>query len=260
MIITPALAKAMLTKNTANRPVSQNHVLNLAREMSMGKWVSNAEPIRLGYDEHGNERVIDGQHRLHSVVLSGVSIRALVVTGLSADVFSTIDIGVRRSAGETLAALGEKNPRELAATLAIVERYNTGRIAAQQKYSNREVVDMLDKYPGVRNSVELCDKTKKLLPRSVLAGCHFIFSLQDKDAADLMVSKLLSGSGLNEKEPVFMLRERLVQNSMSKTKLSYPYIMALVIKTWNAQRRGTPLRLLIWRETGFASEEFPVAA
>jgi hypothetical protein len=56
-----------------------------------------------------------------------------------------------------------------------------------------------------------------------------------------------------------MLRERLMNNAISKAKLKQEYIMALFIKTWNARRAGKMLRQLIYRTEGKTPEQFPIA-
>jgi hypothetical protein len=63
---------------------------------------------------------------------------------------------------------------------------------------------------------------------------------------------------LEEESPWYILRERLVANSLSKAKLTKPYMMALCIKAWNIARRGGKAKLVRWREKGDSAEPFPV--
>lgn len=76
--------------------------------------------------------------------------------------------------------------------------------------------------------------------------------------ADEFVERVLRGTGLEEGTPWYVLRERLMKNSISKAKLSKPYVMALCIKAWNHARAGTKVRFLRWREEGEKGEQFPV--
>lgn len=253
--ITPALAKSMLERNTGNRTVNQDHVLMLAREMSLGRWKLNGDTICMN-----GERMIDGQHRLLAVVKSGVTIETLVVEGLPSDVFNTKDIGKKRTAADTLSVLGENQCKSLAAALVVVDRYMTGRVGKQVRYTNTEIEDLLAKYPEVRRSVRVSWETKKLVARSVLTGCHYLFAKKDESAADQFVQQLISGSGIIEGDPVYVLRERILQNSLAKAKLSCDYLMAIIIKAWNHKRAGNNIRSLRYREEGENPEAFPVVA
>jgi len=121
--VTPEWAEETLKKNIGNRPLNVQHVDKLAKEMTNGRWKVNGDTICLN-----GSRVIDGQHRLHAVVQSGITIETLVVEGLSSDVFDTKDVGKRRSAGDTLGVAGEKNACRLAAALILIDKYFTGRV------------------------------------------------------------------------------------------------------------------------------------
>lgn len=251
--VTPELAMKMLERNTGNRTVNQDHVLTLAREMSLGRWKLNGSTISIN-----DERLIDGQHRLLAVVKSGVPIETIIVEGLPSGVFDTIDVGKKRTSSDTLSARGETHCKNLAAALAVVDRYVTGRVGKVVRYTNTEIEDLLSKYPEIRRSVRVCTDTKKLVPKSVLTGCHYLFSRKDETDADRFVQHVISGSGITEEDPVYVLRERLLQNSLAKAKLSGDYIMAITIKAWNYGRSATKVRYLRFREEGERPEPFPV--
>lgn len=251
--ITPEIAKTLLSKNYCNRRLDKKYVKVLAREMSAGRWKFNGDTII-----YNDDRLIDGQHRLSAVIESGVTIETLVVDGLNSDVFDTKDVGKRRSAGDTLALRGEVNSNNLAAALGVIDRYMTGRVNQSVRYTNTEIEELLEKYPEVRRSVRVCQDTRKLAPQATLTGCHYLFALKDEQKADEFVKKFLTGLGLKEGEPVYLLRERMMQNSLAKAKLSPHYIMAIIIKAWNYQQAGTKIRMLRYREEGECPESFPI--
>ena len=206
---------------------------------------------------NGN-RLIDGQHRLSAVVMSGVSIQSFVVEGLTDDVFDTKDIGKRRSHAETLATKGEKNTSRLAAALMLVDKYITGRSDKQVCYTNMEIQELLEKYPGVRESAAANYRARGLAYLSVIDACHYLFSQKDPDLANEFVDKVMRGTGLEEGSPWYALRERLVSNSLLKSKMPRPDMMALCIKAWNATRAGTQIRVLRWNDRGQFAEAFPI--
>jgi hypothetical protein len=251
--ITPALAAEMLKRNTRNRPVNVHHVKRLAREMEMGRWKVNGGTICFNGD-----LLIDGQHRLQAVVESGKQIKTYVVEGLPSDVFNTIDTGKRRDAGDTLALMGIKNSRKVASAVTFVERIVTGKIYWNSRLavSNSEVQDLYAKYPGIEESVRIADGKRSVCPQMVLAGLHYLFALRDKQAADAFVEDIKSGKNLHEGDGVYLLRERLVQNSYMKQKLRSEFIAALAIKAWNARRAGKKVSVLKFLD----SESFPLIA
>ena len=248
--ITPELAGEMMKKNIGNRPLNIKHVDKLVKEMKSGRWKINGDTICL----NGN-RIIDGQHRLSAIIQSGITIRTLVVEGLSSDVFDTKDVGKKRSAGDTLGVAGEQNACRLAAALIMIDKYYSQRVEKTVMYSNTEIEELLTKYPKSRDSIQMYKSGPGLMFPSVLDACHYIFSQKDPWMADEFVDKVVRGISLIEGSPWYVLRERLVNNSMSKAKLSKAYMMALCIKAWNYARSHKKVRFLKYEN----SEDFPFA-
>ena len=252
--ITPADAEALLEINTANRPLTERHILNLSKEMMRGRWKINGDMIRIS----ATNIIIDGQHRLHAVVRSGITIQTWVIYGLSDDVFDTIDVGRRRSSADTLSCRGEKNAVRLGAALIMIEKYMTGRAETNVRFTNTEVEELLAKYPQARESVMSSSNAKGLLIPSVLDACHYLFSKKDPVMTAVFMEKLFKGIGLEEGDPWYALRERLVMNSLSNAKLSKGLLMALCIKAWNAARHGKRISKLQLNTVQGKLENFPV--
>lgn len=94
VLVTPAIAKRWLEQNTdSNRNISNTTVESYAREMTAGRWSLTHQGI--AFNVVGE--LVDGQHRLNAVVLSGVSVVMLVTTGLRVEYNSPIDVGYNRS-------------------------------------------------------------------------------------------------------------------------------------------------------------------
>jgi hypothetical protein len=258
VMMTPELAKVYLERNTHNRPLNKNHVKFISREMKAGRWKRNGDTVCMN-----GTRLIDGQHRLHGIVDSGVTVPILLVEGLDDDVFDTKDFGKKRSAADVLAIKGEKHYALLAAAVVFVDRYMTGQIEqAKRTYSPVEVEELVAKYgDDLRVSVDFCSKlgTKRLVANSVMAGLHYVFAKFDKEQSDGFWKSLIGGHGLDEESPVFVLRERLVSNSMAKGKLKPEYVAALCIRAWNHMRAGTTVKCLKYQESGRGTHAFPMA-
>ena len=84
-IISPEQAQAYLTNNAKHRKVKQKKVDEYMKEMRDGKWRLNGKVLI--FDRNG--RLLNGQHRLHAVVQSGVSLTTLVVRGVDPSVLET---------------------------------------------------------------------------------------------------------------------------------------------------------------------------
>lgn len=248
--ITPAIAMDLLEKNYGNRSLNKDHVERLAKEIKEGRWKINGDMIRIG----NSGRILDGQHRLNAVIKSGRTIQTWMMEGLDDDIFDTIDVGKKRSGGDTLASLGEEHPFRLAAALALVDKYMTGRVLSYTLYSNGEIKELAEKYPLVRDAIVSKTNGKGILPPAVIDACNYLFSQKDPKAASEFIDRVLKGHGLEEWDPAYILRERLVMNTVSKSKLKRGYIFALCIKAWNAYRSGRKMRCLRVRE----NEDFPI--
>lgn len=256
--VTPKLAEEMLNRNNLNRPMSENHVDELTRELAEGRWKFNGDTIR--EDKNGN--ILDSQHRLMACVRSGVSFSAILVSGLEPDVFDTIDAGKIRNASDVLALRGETNAGRLAPTLRFVSNVSLGAGNRKNKYTNTEIEAALASHPGVRDSVaRVKDSDAKLLvPFPILAGCHYLFAQKDRELADRVIGQIISGTELAEDDPVHVFRERMLQLSLGKHRPSAVYIAALLIKAWNQVRAGEKHKGLSFRLGGKTPEKFPMAA
>jgi len=81
VLVSPELAAEWLKKNNTgeNRAVSQEVIANYAMDMKNNKWDLTHQGICFGEDG----ALVDGQHRLHAIVMAGVTV-AMMVTRTSA--------------------------------------------------------------------------------------------------------------------------------------------------------------------------------
>ena len=92
LTVTPAHAEKWLEMNTDNRRIRPSHVRHLAKQMEMGRWMLSPEPIVFTPN-----RLLDGQHRLSAVLMSGCTIEASVALVQNEDVFRVLDQGANRN-------------------------------------------------------------------------------------------------------------------------------------------------------------------
>lgn len=253
--ITQEMAKNLLLNNPKNRPIKRRHLEFLSEEMRCRRWKFNGDTIRIATDGS----LIDGQHRLEAVARTGVSIQTLLVDNLDPDVFDTIDSGAKRSAGDTLSVVGERNGRNLAAALVVADELLIGKTDFFRtiRVSNSEILNMLDRHPNIRKSLYWGRIMCRLAPPSITVALHYIFSRSNQEQADCFFRAVASGQSLEIFNPALVLRERLIDNATAKGKVSRRYMAALFIKAWNSWLAGTKLKNLRFREVGESPEKFP---
>jgi hypothetical protein len=97
--VSPAMAEEWLRKNISNRKVRPSWVLELSRRITAGEWKLTHQGI--AFDR--NNVLIDGQHRLHAIVKSGVTVPMQVTFGfdvVNRAVDFPVDCGALRRAND----------------------------------------------------------------------------------------------------------------------------------------------------------------
>jgi hypothetical protein len=264
-VITPEHATSILENMTCNRKVRDRHVTRLAHMMRDGEWHDDAgDPIRFGSDN----QLLDGQHRLWAIVQSGIPRRMVVLRGIQTGTMAVLDTGVRRTLADYLGMQGEHYYKTLAGTLSFLWNYEiTGTLDGStdwhkdtKSFSIGRGLELLDRNPGIRDS---------LLPGTLLsrhmhggparwAAIHYtLFQVDPLDAA-VFANMLVTGEGIPAGSPVSLLRQRLLQNITSMTKLPTREYTALVLKSWNLWRRGLDVKLLSYKPGGAYPEAYPI--
>ena len=251
-VFTPDCAREALAYNPNNRPLNEKRVRLLADAIERGEWMVNGETII--FSDTG--QLLDGQHRLAAVVSPGEPIETLVVRGMPLSVFSTLDAGRSRTAGDALSVKGESNCKNLAAALKMINNYNTRRPASRDPKTNAEILELLATHPNIRNSVRF---RLPFCPPVITATAHYIFDGINPSECEKFFDDLKVGAGLPIDDAVFRLRERLMDNRMAKAKLPPHHLLALFIFAWNARRQNKPVTSLRWRESGPTAQAFPIA-
>ena len=145
-ILSPCAARLLLkSHNGRNRGLKRHQNHFLLGQIECGKFVYNGESIVIGDDG----QVMNGQHRLTSCAESGRAIEVLMVFGVPADAFVTIDQGARRSGSDVLSIEGHKNCVALAGCLRQVDNYfrdaigKTHAAGHSQRHDNAKFLELL---------------------------------------------------------------------------------------------------------------------
>lgn len=261
--VTPALAEQWLARNTNNRKLSQAVVQQYAGAMERGEW--NLGNAAIAKDPEGN--LLDGQHRLHAVVRSGVTIRQMLVEGLAPHTQDSMDSGRKRTLEQQLDRYGYKNARDLAATLNFLYRIEQEKDVrhARTTLTTKQALDMLERYPSIIDSVAYAVKIRpKKLGYSVtaIAGLHFLWSQTAPEDAQVFFDSVISGAGLSEEDPRHILKRTLdksvVQAKSRRQQVDTRNHAAIMIKAFNAWRTGRVMQRIYWTPGGARPEPFPM--
>ena len=228
MTITPQEASLWLdTKNSKNRPISENSVAKYSQEMLQGRWRLNAQPII--FNKSG--QLANGQHRLLACVRANTPFETVVTYGMDDDAFDTIDDCNTRSLADVLHIKGEASSILLAAGVRFLWEYATGQIEHKDLRKGRIATKLLleatpDKHRKITTSVKFYSMLKArpgglMIPAGMAIGLHYLFSLIEEKKADEFFSRLQSGLELTDDNPVYILRARLIAGQKeASTKLT----------------------------------------
>lgn len=256
VMVTPDMAEVMLTDRGPNRHVAASVINKYARDMAAGRWRLNGQTIKIASDG----RLLDGQHRLEAAKKAKRPFPAIIVEGLSPDIFSSLDIGRRRAMSDVLRERGEINTIILASSLRWLWMIQNGVVlAANSSPTNSELLELLERYPDIRASLRHVAAIRDIMGSGIAAALHRTFADTDSARADEFFDRLIDGVQLAENSPILRLRERLLKaRSVNRVRLPEAERLAISIKAWNAFRQGRPIQLLLWRNKGAAREPLPM--
>lgn len=256
--LTPELATSLLEHNNLNRPLNDQHVQRIARQIEEGKWKFNGDTIKVA--DSGD--VLDGQHRLWAVIEAKKPIETILVRGIERDAFATIDtLRKPRSGSDVLALNGATHYRPAtAAALQWLIRWNRRCLeewkAPQNRVENADIEQAFAENPGIVRAVERASKLRRIANPGIMGFFYYVLANRNIDIAERMMHTLENPAGVGVTDPFFLLRSYFLSDHQ-KQKLPLVSI-ALCIKAANAASRGDKLRTLTWRYQGKAAESFPV--
>jgi hypothetical protein len=241
--ITPAEATNWLRCNMHNRPVRKRHVEFLAGEIKNGNWQINGQAIVIAEDE----QVLDGQHRLLAIIEAGIPIKSMVVYGISAAAFSTIDTGAVRSSADALCLHFSEHPlyivKAVAAAVPWVKQLEKGSMHKNpKKLSNTEIIAY------AKDHLSLFERASTLLhygsdnrPLSAGVGTalYECFARKSEETADDFFRDLYTGENLARSQVEYILRLAFTKDMQRITSKLPLYIkVRMTVKAWNWRRRG----------------------
>ncbi len=263
--VTPDMAREWLENMAPNRKVSRVNLENLMKAMLEGRWHQDASPIK--FNRTGN--LIDGQHRLWALINTGQTHTFIVAWGVANESMTTLDTGKVRSRGDILSihdpALTDINSVSAATTMILRWKKGVRNNNLRNEYvSNDEVIIFYDQerddlIEASRHGRRLANATKAASGQAY-ALCWYLFSHIEPEDAEFFWDRLVDGAGLEIGSPIYALRELLRREATSastREKMRADIAAALIIKAWNAYRKGEEVKLLHFKVGGAHPDRYP---
>lgn len=241
--ITPTDATNWLRCNLHNRPVRKRHIEFLAGEIKNGNWQVNGQAIVIAEDE----QVLDGQHRLLAIIEAGIPIKTMVVYGISAAAFSTIDTGAVRTSSDALCLHFTDYPQHVVKAVAVavpwVKQLEKGSMHKNPKrLSNTEVIAYAKDHVSMfERAATLLHYPKDNRPLSTAIGTalYEYFSRKNEEAAGDFFRDLYTGENLSRTNVEYVLRQAFTKDAQRITSKLPSYVkVRMTVKAWNWRRRG----------------------
>jgi hypothetical protein len=246
ILVTPEIAERYLEGQRRNRTLRRRQIEFLVRELQRGEWKFNGETLIL--DEDG--QMLDGQHRCHSCIKSGVPFLTLVVRNISHKARDRIDTGSKRTNGDILGMEGVTSPQLAAAVVAklLQQRHNGDWWEANMRPSGHEVSSNLEEFPGIHQHFSVGKDLARQLGggTSLWVVARYLTFQIDEPTARLFWEKVVTGIGLEPGDPELRLRQRLLDTRLAagKIELMPKFYGGLIAMAWNYRRRNRPIQQL----------------
>ncbi|MFD9428720.1 MULTISPECIES: hypothetical protein [unclassified Streptomyces] len=252
--ITPDTAREILQRNTGNRPLDKSVVAQLVKEIHNGSWQVTHQGIALdGPLATGN--IVDGQHRLHAIVQSGMTTPTLVFQNVPPATFSVLDTGKRRSGGDVLALTGERDTTLLSSTIRHVHLFRTSPsgswVGSSSRVTNNEILAIFRVQPEeFRTAVKqgrILGKELGLIPTA--AACAYFLTVESAPVAQAgeWMRGLTTQANLDSDDPrlaLIKVMRQLRGGGTQRRRTDTRSQIGLYIKAWNAWVSGRPVKSL----------------
>lgn len=238
--VTPEAAASLLERNTLNRHPKANAIERYAKSMREGKWrVTNQG---LGISRSGV--LVDGQNRLMACIEAGVPFETVLSTGMDDEARDVVDVGVRRSLGDSLRMAGYTNAVALAGGVALRMRYEQIVKSGQAWTQARSMMVSHDEALAyAKDHPELVDHTATAwvirkafirVPISVIVAFESLAYEHDPYKAEEFRNGLVTGANLEMGDPRLVLRNYLMRREERYKKgRDAMHLLGIFIKAFN---------------------------
>jgi hypothetical protein len=244
VMVTPSMAAKMLEKNGSNRRLSKSTLASYVQQMKEHKWRSGTfECLKIA----PCGTLLDGQHRLLAIIQSDTCQQLHIAYNVDKSLFDVLDTGKVRSGADVFSIAKIENPLVASATVRgylLLKRGFLGldRNSKTAQITNSMVLDEYQRRPTFwKETVSFCIKSQKrfenILPSATIGTTYaYLYDFSPTDSRDF-INQLCTGNDIGNSS-ISVLRQFLLKNKISVSKISSTEKSKCIFKTWNAYRTG----------------------
>ena len=260
-LITPQRARQLLASNAENnRNPKTAKIPQYARDMMEGHWDSNTgETIKV--DTEGV--LIDGQNRMHAVVMAGTAVYFDVVYDVPRAAMRVLDSGATRTAADKMKIFGAHDRFRAAAIIRWAIMWDAKVFLGRGGRFNPTHSEILARFESEPAAFDQATRratdcqSRGLGTGAPIGVAHYLFDRIDPERTHQFFDQYISGANLPERSPVLVLRNRMGRRRDDRT--TAPEQLALFIRAWNFFRKDEPTSQLIIVGSGkLTNDNFPM--
>lgn len=240
--LTPQMARDLLAINSHNRPMRDGQVETLAGAIRRGEWKLTHQGIAI--DENGV--ILDGQHRLAAVVRADQPVTMYLTRDVPRETMSVIDIGARRSVGDTLSLAGYTYGSSLAVAVRTIKAYRSDNWRA--RYTGQQVLDFLEEEPETGKYLTAAANLGLLGTHGAISGLLYMSANGYPDMTP-WIDGIRTGAGLENGDPRLMFRNAIVARRTRGIRIEPRWFAGIYAKSWRAYVEGRSIKSLQFRDT-----------
>lgn len=237
--MSPEWAQKLLDSNENNRHMRAAQVQAHMDNIQKGRWKVTHQGI--GVDVNG--KLVDGQHRLRAIVLSGQTVPIFLTEGLDPEVMDVIDTGARRTPGDVFTIHKVPNAPLAAATSRVVMQYRVDHWS-NSLVPNGELLDFyLANAEEMEEAVALARANYKDVGMNPSHLCAAVFLTRRSSADPALIREwlrmVLEGLDLSKGDPAYILRRQFSNLTRDSRRMSARLWLGLYAKAWKIHALGT---------------------
>ncbi len=234
-----------------NRSVSTHIVDKYAEIMADGRWMLTHQGI--AFDREG--WLVDGQHRLKAVIVSGVAVELLVTPDCDPGTFAVLDTGFSRQASQLIPVNGGVISPAARIVGTVTGAWPMRSITAgiyDTQATNDQILMIVDQWPELEllaRSVSTCYQKTRINKPAHLAILAQAARNGHQEKFPGWFKALETGEDLAAQDPRLHLRNRFLRESRElNSGVGRGTTYRLIVRAWNAHVRSKPVGVLRARE------------
>lgn len=228
IMLTPRLAMQLKEGKLLNRKIIKSALEDYKRQVRAKLWELVPDSMLL---LTADGQLLNGQHRIETVIETGIAIPIIICYGVPARLFSKIDCGRKWTAKDVLSVDSWNRPKDVGATAKIIIQYFQGTIAPNNPETNEEILRFSRANVAALEESILAVNALRY-QRNAMAALHFLYSMISRRRADEFIRDFQVG---NEAGTPGAVAKGIIDNAKahgsridSRTVLSWGFV------AWNA--------------------------